>query len=180
MASSFPDYNGLVKGPKAGGRASLRVPSGSPRPGHSLTLAFSGRSCPHAPWPPNQVKEPKHRPPKPSRRKAEALGLQTRRSRSGWGALGAVSRSSPGTNSARAPEEPALTSSLSETTQPSGYGRDHPSTHLPVPSPSVSRSRILSTQSVFRLLPEAVRARDRKFGRPPRTHPLACLPAPRQ
>lgn len=134
------------------------------------------------PWPPNQVKERKHRPQKPSRRKAEAVGLQIRRSRSGWGAPGAVSRSSPGTNSARAPEKPALTSSLSETTQPSGCGRDHPRTHLLVPgsSPSVSRSRILSTQSFFRLLPEAVQARDRKFGRPhAHTHSLASQPRDR-
>ena len=87
MASSFPHYNSLVKGPKVRRQASRRVQSGSPRRGDSLTLAFSRLVLSPCPWPRNQAKEPKHLPQKPARR-AEAVGLQTCRSRSGWGAPG--------------------------------------------------------------------------------------------
>lgn len=111
------------------------------------------------------------------------MGLQTGRSRARQvpqGCLrGAVSLSSPRRPGPEPPEEVVLVPSFfgDHLAQPVWSGPPWSSPYVPCSRPWVNRSRIPSTHSVFRLLPEAARARDRKFGRPPRTHPLSRLQA---
>lgn len=157
--------------------------SGSPRPGDSLTPAFSGPSCSQAPALKTKQRSRNLRPttprgagPKPQGFRPAAPGP----ARSGRGAQGgrlpcplrAVGRRSEFGPSSRE----AATGSL-----PAGDhlaarvwpGPARPGAHLSVPGsrPAVRRSRIPSTHSVFRLPPEAAGARDRKFGRPPTLTP---------
>ena len=177
----FPDYNGLVKGPKVGGRASLAGAVWEPPPRALADSIFLRSVLSLCPWPPNHLKEPKHRPQKPSRRKAEAVGLQTRRSRSGWGAPGAVSRSSPGTKLGPRPRE-AGADFLPLGDHPAERVSSGPPQNSPC-SPGQHSVRQSVPNSVHTERLPAPAGSSSSAGQevwpPPRTHPLACLPAPR-
>lgn len=181
---TFPQAHGLSVGPQVRGQARLPLQPGSPRPRDSLTPAFSGRSGSHAPAP-------------KTKQRSRNIGPQTPRGEGStpWGFRPAAPgppgpAGVPKGGGIPVPPEAALGPSprgagpgslpvgdrLARQVWP---GPPWSSPYVPCSRPWVNRSQIPSTHSVFRLLPEAARARDRKFGRPPRTHPLSCLQAER-
>lgn len=132
------------------------------------------------PGPQKQAKGSRRRPQNPARGRVETEGLQTSRSRARQIPEGCQEgRFSCPLRGRVRPEPPKRRHWLPPSRGPlrlavwAGPPRSSPSRPG---QPSVRRSRIPSTHSVFRLPPEAARERDRKFGQPPTHTPTFSPP----